>query len=310
MEVVAAVIERDDGAFLLAQRPEGKVYEGWWEFPGGKIEAGERPVNALGRELREELGITVDVAYPWVTRTFEYPHGRVRLRFFRVPRWHGELRGLERQQFRWQRLPDLDVAPILPANGPILSALALPLVMGVTPALATVSAPFLEALDAALSGALRLVQLRVPGMAPAVFESFHREVCERVLAHGARLVVNSACGGREEPAEGEGVHLTSAALAVAHERPAAGLVGASCHDARDLSRAEALGLDYAVLGPVQPTATHPGQRPMGWEKFAGLARERSIPVYAIGGLSVEDLPCARAAGAHGIAAIRSIWTES
>ena len=91
IEVVAAVIERPDGAFLLAQRPPGKVYAGYWEFPGGKVEPGEAAHDALARELHEELGIEVEQAYPWITREYVYPHGHVRLNFFRVRAWRGEV---------------------------------------------------------------------------------------------------------------------------------------------------------------------------------------------------------------------------
>ncbi len=103
LEVVAAVLQKPDGSFLLAQRPEGKVYAGYWEFPGGKIEPGETPYHALVRELREELGITVTTAYHWVTRVFTYSHATVRLNFFRVTAWSGELHPHEGQQFSWQQ---------------------------------------------------------------------------------------------------------------------------------------------------------------------------------------------------------------
>ena len=96
------MIQRPDGCFLLGQRPAGKVYAGYWEFPGGKVEAGEAPLPALARELREELGIEVETAYPWLTRDYDYAHAAVRLRFFRVVRWSGSLHGRERQRFVWQ----------------------------------------------------------------------------------------------------------------------------------------------------------------------------------------------------------------
>ena len=96
VEVAAAVLIRPDDSFLLACRPDGKPYAGYWEFPGGKIEAGESPLQALTRELDEELGITVRQATPWLTRTFSYPHATVRLRFYRVTAWHGELTPRER----------------------------------------------------------------------------------------------------------------------------------------------------------------------------------------------------------------------
>ncbi|MDH5342072.1 MAG: NUDIX domain-containing protein, partial [Betaproteobacteria bacterium] len=102
--VVAAVLQRSDGSFLLAQRPAGKAYAGYWEFPGGKVEDGEAPRDAISRELHEELGIEVITAYPWIIRDFDYPHADVRLHFFRVRAWHGELQSLEAQAFSWQRL--------------------------------------------------------------------------------------------------------------------------------------------------------------------------------------------------------------
>ena len=119
------MITRPDGSFLLGQRPAGKVYAGYWEFPGGKIEAGEAPLPALKRELHEELGIEVETAYPWLTRDYDYAHAAVRLRFFRVVSWSGNLHGRESQRFAWQ-LPDaISVDPLLPANAPILRALRL-----------------------------------------------------------------------------------------------------------------------------------------------------------------------------------------
>src|ERR1019366_913509 len=102
VEVAAAVLQRPDGSFLQAQRPADKIWAGYWEFPGGKIEPGETPYHALVRELREELGITVTTAYPWVTRVFAYPHATVRLNFFRVTAWSGDLHPHEGQKFSWQ----------------------------------------------------------------------------------------------------------------------------------------------------------------------------------------------------------------
>src|SRR6188472_1302006 len=133
-EVAAAVIERPDGSFLLAQRPEGKPYPGYWEFPGGKIEAGEDVATALARELKEELGIEVRESMPWITRVYAYTHATVRLHFWRVTRWDGEPQRLEDQDIKWQRVEAPDVSPMLPANAPVLAALALPAVMIVSDA--------------------------------------------------------------------------------------------------------------------------------------------------------------------------------
>src|SRR3954471_20619723 len=160
LEVVAAVLQRPDGAFILAQRPAGKVYAGYWEFPGGKVEPGESAAAALVRELHEELGIDVERAYPWIVRNYVYAHAHVRLNFFRVTRWRNQLTSREMQAFSWERVPDIGVSPILPADGPILRALALPPILAISDAQQRGEADFLARLDAALTRGLRLVMMR------------------------------------------------------------------------------------------------------------------------------------------------------
>src|SRR6476619_4502384 len=160
VEVAAAVLQREDGSFLLAERPLGKMYAGYWEFPGGKIEHGETAAAALARELHEELGIRVMRCYPWITRDYDYEHAAVRLRFYRVTDWSGALLGREGQQFAWQRSDALTVSPVLPANGPILQAIGLPAFCGISNAAEVGTQTFLHNLDFALKGGLRLVQLR------------------------------------------------------------------------------------------------------------------------------------------------------
>lgn len=307
VEVVAAVLERPDGSFLLAQRPAGKVYAGWWEFPGGKVEAGEQLQAALARELHEELGVDVEESYPWITRTHDYEHAQVRLNFFRVTRWRGELQSREGQQFAWQCLPDLTVEPILPANGPILRALGMPLVMGVTHATDVGIEIFLSRFDRALAGGLRLVQVREPALPEAERLAFARTIVARAHAVGCRVVTNGT-EAFAQAAAADGLHASAARLMTWSERPRTGLFGASCHDVTEIARAVALEADYVVIGPVNPTPTHPGADGIGWSRFSELAAGLPMPVYAIGGLSVEDLTAARRAGAHGIAAIRAAWS--
>lgn len=297
IEVAAAVIERP-GEFLLAQRPAGKPYAGYWEFPGGKIEAGEDPRAALVRELREELGIEVREATPWITRVYSYTHATVRLHFWRVTRWEGEPQPLEDQDIRWQRVAAPDVAPMLPANAPVLAALALPAVMIVSDAAAQGIDPWIERLAALVTGEQVLVQIREKSMEHLRVQHLVSRALTRAEPFGSRVVVNSASGAYPQAT---GIHLTARDLMAASARPAAALAGASCHDAAQLDQAAALGLDYAVLGPVKKTASHPEAVPLGWDRFAELARGRPMPVYAIGGLTRADLAEARGHGAHGVA---------
>ncbi|GAC1389444.1 MAG: NUDIX domain-containing protein [Variovorax sp.] len=119
IEVAVGVLLRPDGAFLLTSRPPGKVYEGYWEFPGGKVEPGETVEQALRRELQEEIGVTVGTVHPWKIERVDYPHALVRLNFCKVFQWQGELQMHEGQSFAWQTLP-VQVQPVLPGTVPVL----------------------------------------------------------------------------------------------------------------------------------------------------------------------------------------------
>jgi len=120
VDVAVGVLLRPDGDFLLTSRPPGKVYEGYWEFPGGKLEAGETVEQALRRELHEEIGITIGAVQPWKVELVDYPHALVRLNFCKVFDWRGELHMREGQLFAWQRLP-VEVKPVLPGTLPVLA---------------------------------------------------------------------------------------------------------------------------------------------------------------------------------------------
>jgi 8-oxo-dGTP diphosphatase len=307
VRVAAAVILRPDGDVLLAQRPAGKVYAGYWEFPGGKLEPGESPRAALDRELREELGLAVVRAAPWLVQRYEYPHAHVELHFFRVYEWRGEPHGHDNQAFAWQTPGRFDVAPLLPANTAVLRALLLPPVYGITIADTLGEDAFLARAAEALAGGLRLLQVREKGWD----EARQRSLCTALVAlaagHAARVLLNGSADNAR--AWGcAGVHWTSAALAVATARPPDLLCAASCHTRDDLARAGALGLDFAVLGPVLPTPTHPEAVPLGWDGFAAIAADTTIPVYALGGLARSDLEPAIAHGAHGVALRRAAWS--
>ena len=120
VEVAVGVLIQPDGQFLLTSRPPGKVYEGYWEFPGGKLESGESVEQALRRELQEEIGITIGAVHFWKVEMVDYPHALVRLNFCKVFDWQGELQMHEGQQFAWQCLP-VQVAPVLPGTVPVLA---------------------------------------------------------------------------------------------------------------------------------------------------------------------------------------------
>lgn len=306
VDVAAAILTRPDGSFLLGQRAPDTFYPGYWEFPGGKLEPGESPAQALARELYEELGIETGPACPWVTREHVYEHAHVRLHFFEIQAWRGEIRDHVHSALAWQRWDRLEVGPLLPAAVPLMRLLGLPRWYAVTHAGDVGIDAQLERLDAALAAGLRMVQVREPGLSPAAREAFARAALDRVRARGGLLLVNddlalaAAIGA-------DGVQLPARQVRALAARPDFPWVGASCHDLAEREAAVRLGADFLVLGSVQPTPSHPGRPALGWEGFAGLAVDSPLPVFALGGLGPGDLPRARLAGAHGIAAIRGSW---
>lgn len=307
VDVAAGVLLHGDGRFLLAQRPPGRPYAGYWEFPGGKIEDGESALEALIRELGEELGIGVAAADPWLTRTWRYPHADVRLRFFRIRHWRGELRAREHQALAWQAAHHVDVAPLLPANHAVLVALALPETYAITPDGCALEAEFPSSLEQALLCGARLVQLRDKTSPAKEFTRFAANAVALCRQHGAQVMVNGDAA-LALMLGADGVHLTSKQLMQSEARPNLALCGASCHDALELARAEQLEMDFVVLGAVSPTPGHPGAPTLGWEGLGQLTVDYSLPVFAIGGIRISDLAVAQSYGAHGVAMIRGAWS--
>jgi 8-oxo-dGTP diphosphatase len=306
VEVAVGVLIRDDGAVLLARRPDSKVYAGYWEFPGGKLESGESAHDALVRELSEELGIRVEQAYRWIIQEFTYPHARVRLNFFRVTAWSGEVRTLEHDGMSWEQPVSVDVAPLLPANGPVLRGLGLPHEYAITDCMELGMDVQLRRLEERLADGLRLIQVREPGMPSARLEDFLRRVIALARPLGARVLVNADIDLARRM-HADGVHLSARQVASLGARPDLPWVGASCHNEAERVLAEHMGVDFVVLGSVLPTRTHPDIEPLGWERFDAMSRGARLPVFALGGISRSDLQTAWRQGAHGIAMQRGAW---
>jgi 8-oxo-dGTP diphosphatase len=306
VEVAVGVLIRSDGAALLADRPAGKPYAGYWEFPGGKLEAGESVDAALRRELREELGIDIGASLPWVVFEHDYPHAYVRLHFRRVFDWEGEPRSREGQRIGFYRPGGELPAPLLPATVPVTRWLELPDIYAVSNIAGSGGPAFLDALDAALARGLRMVLLREPALAPGELAALAPAIAARVRAAGARALISSRHDESLWPLF-DGVQLTAFDLMRLKQRPPARWLAASVHDREQLRLARALGCDFAVLGSVRSTASHPGAAPIGWQRFGSLAIDTPLPLYAIGGLDATDLPQARRAGAHGVALLRAAW---
>ncbi|HEV8693344.1 MAG TPA: Nudix family hydrolase [Lysobacter sp.] len=307
VEVVAGVIRDKLGRILLARRTEGRDLAGLWEFPGGKHEADETSEAALKRELREELGIEIELGAPLICVPQAYPHKRLRLDVHEVRAWHGVMRGLEGQALAWVPPHKLVDYPMPPADVPVVAALTQPSSYLVTPEPGDDDAVWLASLERALINGVRRVQLRAPDCEPARWRALAAQAAARCRDADAEVLIN----GDIELAQalGVGLHLRAAQLPLLSVRPLPPgfAVAASCHNEDELRAAHALGCDFAVVGAIKPTLTHPGAATLGWRGLAALRETVSLPIYAIGGLTPDDIPEARRHGAQGIAAIRGLW---
>lgn len=309
VHVVAAVLRDARGRILLARRTAGRDLAGAWEFPGGKVEPGETALQALDRELQEELGIRIGPARPLVSVPQAYPGKRIVLDVYEVDQFEGTARGLERQALAWAPLEKLASYPMPPADRPVVAALTAADRYLITPE-PTDRAGFLSKLDKALVAGARRIQLRAHAMALADLAILARDAQIRCRAKGAQLLLNGEPGLAAEL--GLGLHLRSAQLMALSARPvlAEGQpVAASCHDAEELAQAERLGLDFAVLGPVRATESHPEAAPLGWDRFSALREGVSLPIYALGGMKPADVAVARRHGGQGVAGIRGLWPK-
>lgn len=308
VHVAVGVIVDQQGRVLITRRPHHVHQGGLWEFPGGKVEAGETVLDALDRELHEELDIHPAGATQLLRVPHDYGDKRVLLDVWRLHGFTGTPHGREEQPLRWVPVGELPRYQFPAANRPIVNAVSLPDRYLVTPDAGRIdTGAFLNHLAARLATGVRLVQLRAPELSPTAYRVLAEQVIPLARTHGARLLLNAAPELAVEL--GVGLHLNSKRLRVLTGRPLPEgvLVGASCHDAEELARAAGLGLDFAVLGPVAKTATHPGQPGMGLERFTELVRDCPIPVYALGGMDETWLPRVQSARGQGIAAIRALW---
>lgn len=297
--VVAAIIRGPDGRILLSQRPAHKHKGGCWEFPGGKVEAGEALDTALARELEEELGLRVRACQPFMTIEHHYPELSVRLCFREVTAFEGQPMGREGQPVQWFAPGELSSLDFPEANQPVVKALALPDQWLILPT--PLPADWREVLPRSIAAGATLVYLRDVKAAPLL-----RELVQCCHAHGALALV------ADDPSlaaavAADGVHLRQQHAMQLTQKPALTWISMACHDQASLAQAVALGVDMVLLSPVRETPTHAGQPGMGWSSFRRLAEGLPLPVYALGGVGPADLPQARDAGARGVAGIREFW---
>jgi len=303
LQVAAGVIKNQHGQILIALRDASLHQGGLWEFPGGKLEPGESAEQALFRELKEELDITANAATPLITIRHSYPDRHVQLNVFLVENFSGLAKGCQGQPLKWVAPNELLNFSFPAANQPIITAARLPRCYGILddaePSL------LMDNLHKLLANGIKLIQARLKNLPADAVDAFIRQAYPLCQQQQAVLLVNSATADAGIVAA-DGIHLTAKHLLELPARPAnISWLSASCHTLAELKHAEQIGVDFVVLAPVLPTATHPGSATLGWEKFEKLVAQINIPVYALGGMAAEDLTATCQAGGQGIAGIRA-----
>lgn len=304
LHVVCGVLRDARGHWLVAGRSAGGRVA--WEFPGGKRQRDESPFEALRRELREELGVEVESATPLHRVPFGIGRRPALLDAWLVDRaWRGIARAREGQPLGWVTTAQLGELDWLPPDRSIANAVRLPRRIALTPNVDRIDAA-LDSVEHALGAGAGLLILRLPRLDPRGRGLVAAESLRRSREAGA-LVLAHADPALARAAGLDGVHLPAAWTRARRERPlpAGAIVTAACHDVTELIAAVRLGCDAVLVSPVGPTPTHPFARPIGWDRFAELARRSPLPAYALGGVGPGDLDRARAAGGFGIAGIRA-----
>jgi 8-oxo-dGTP diphosphatase len=311
-EVVVGVIHNLVGEILITRRLNHVAQGGLWEFPGGKCEIGEPVEAALKRELKEELGIIVQQARPLIRITHAYPEQTVRLDVWQVEQLHGKESGREGQEIQWCTPKDLHHYRFPVANSPIITAIQLPSLYLITPEPPSAQdKQFFYHLEAGLDKGIALVQLRARELSEYDFCHCAEQALTVCSRYAAQLLVN-ATPEIALSVGAHGVHLSSERLLNCVQRPLSYdlWVAASCHSLEEILQTNLIGVDFIVLSPVRTSISHPTTPPLRWLEFFQLTEQADCPVYALGGMKVEDTLMAWSHGAQGIAAIRGLWEET
>ena len=303
LHVAVAVIKNTQQQVLISKRANNVHQGGLWEFPGGKIEAGECVFTALKRELFEELGISMATAVPLIKIKHHYPDLSVLLDVWQVNDFSGIAYGKEGQQIKWSAINQLSDNNFPAANKAIITAARLPQYYAILNDGDEVA--LLTKLEKILNKQISLIQLRLKNSTVSQIKQFLTQANPLCKQHQVQLLINSGVSNSQQ-LNVDGLHLTSFDLMALEKRPMVkGWLAASCHNLSQLQHAEKIGVDFAVLAPILPTQTHPNAKTLGWQLLSQLLEKINIPVFALGGVTRSDVEKVQSLGGQGIAGIRT-----
>lgn len=301
LHVAVGIIKNCEGKILISLRADTVHQGGLWEFPGGKIKEKESVEQALGRELKEELNISILELAPLIKIKHQYDDLEVFLDAWVVTLFSGKPFGLEGQEVKWVCQNQLADYSFPEANYPIINATRLPEQYAILNG--SDQAVLFNNLNKMLNDGVKLIQVRLKSLSTGAVRRFFQLVTPLCKEKGVQLLINSAVKNADK-FDISGIHLTAQDLLGTKKRPIKyQWVAASCHNKEVLKHAEKIGVDFVVLAPVLATRTHPDVKPLGWGKFEELVATVNLPVYALGGMTKQDIYFSQLAGAQGISGV-------
>lgn len=315
VHVAVAVIVNDDNQVCISLRHASSHQGGLWEFPGGKVERGETVAQALKREIQEELTLTIIKSRPLITINHDYQDKKVCLHVEKILSYVGTAVGKEGQQVKWIAISKLTDYDFPAANTAIIKSLSLPDKYLITGKFNDIN-EFKSKLKNALDNGITLVQLRLKHDNLNNAEQLMillKAASQLCVDANAKLLLNLPEGQLDSldtsDVAYDGIHVNSKTLSMLTERPHTPLFSASCHNSKELEKAVQLNADFVVLSPVNKTASHPELDGMGWQRFSTMVENLSVPAFALGGVSGDDISTAWSHGAQGVSAISAFWNK-
>lgn len=305
IKVAVGVLRNKSGQLLFAKRQVHQFMAGFWELPGGKIEANETNEAAVSRELTEELGVQVTKLSLHQTLSHQYPDRKVMLNIYNIDAYTGVPYGKEGQQTTWMNVEDLRNYQLLPNMQAFINSITLPNKYWITPALNHQSSAWTRQFEQKLTIGIKLIQLRSK---TKLDNRFIEEINNKCQQNNVKLLLNipnKTFNTAFNKICCSGWHLSTNEMLLLKARPCADdkLLGVSTHNLDEALRAQAIDADFVVISPVQATQTHPDATPLGWNAAKEVVDALNIPVYFLGGMTLKNLGQALKSGAQGIAGV-------